>query len=145
MAWKVVIGIFSILIGVMAFQNCAGGGSSSAPTSVTYGCADTGMVGSWVGTVSGNPDILTVASNCALSSTYCTSSSTYTITSLNTDCPPGMYACGYGEVRTAASNGNANCFSPNSSGNCSFGLQIVGGVDTLYYNCGGGTFTYTRQ
>jgi len=134
---------------LLFYQNCGGGGggssSSASLNASSISCDEAGVTGTWVGSVNGNYDVLTATSSCALSSSYCASSSEFAIASINSGCPAGSTTCGEGVVRTSASNGNPDCFTTNTAANCEFSTVVSSSGTILYYTCGGNILTYYKQ
>lgn len=130
-----------LLVTLLFLSSCAEDSSSSGPKSVAS-CSDLGINGTWSGFVAGNSDTMLIASNCAITSSYCQSNSTVVITHRSSSCGGGFAECGQMTFKTTFSNGNNGCAAVGQTYTCTFDVNVMN--TALKYDCGGGIITYTR-
>lgn len=137
-----------LLVTLLGYQNCSksssSGGTVGTVNATAISCSNSGIVGLWKGSVSGQTDTLTITDGCQISSSYCQSSSTVTLSRINSGCPAWATTCGVGIVRTSSSNGDPNCFSTGSEVQCQFAAFKDSTTNELYFNCGGATQAYVE-
>ncbi len=115
----------TILVSLLGLFVLVGCGSDPAP------CAGSTVLGTFTGTVSGNADTMVIADSCAITSSYCQSTSTM---------PNATASSGSATITVTATNGHTGCL-PLGATNCTYSISGA----ALTFNCGGSTLTYTKQ
>lgn len=112
---------------LLAIPACGSGEKSSVGA-----CSDSPVIGTYQGNVAGNPDVLTVNSDCSFSSTYCVSEGSVEDT--------GTATSGNVTITVTETSDKVGCL-PLGSTRCGFSYTN----NTLEFSCTAGTLTYVRK
>jgi hypothetical protein len=123
-----------MLVGLLFLVGCGNGSSSTGSGEIdplTNSCANSPVLGNYTGFILGNVDVMTIKSNCAITSTYCAATATFQNVS---------GASGNVVIDVKNTSGKAGCL-PLGKTACGYFV----GNNVLQFSCGGGTLTYSKS